>query len=616
MTMLADPFAGTPYANRIAVRDSSVAWMTLMGIPQQNDGIDKYQNLEDFAQAPADEAWVFACVQRIFNATQSVPLRVYVKVGKDLVPSADEPSQEGDDLQYLLDNANPVDMSGSELRAYCSASRKIWGGWYLKRVRGRFGGATQELYWLRVPDVKPHSTDGRTVDYYEYRPKNGPQEVIQPRDMIRKRGLNMQSQIDMVSPLSAARYHMVVGQAAPQHTAAVLKNRGVPEGYWKAADGAEITRTDQSAIRRFIRQLKGPKNAGKSLIAPDLEYKVLSLPPKDAEWLAAGRESRMAVCADLGVPLALVGDVANAGFYRSTIDAERVFWKDTMVAELDGDADALNNWLTPEFRRPGGKYLVIAHDYSGVEALKPAWTDEWNGWLNAIDRQAITPNRFIQHFRLGADVPWGDQPTPKTQIALRPDPATIDVNLPVESGEDASTPASPEVIEPGGAPGDYADLPASLRSIGSRLYKQAAVRAFVAHGGPLDAESLIGGRVSDADRRQIEDGLRRRLSAEQIASRFGDTAPAESDTDIALRTLREEVAALRAREPIQVNVNPAPITVHPPAITVESPTVTVNPAPVTIARGAVQVTNSPSAVRRRVERNGAHEIVAVVEEPV
>ena len=55
MTLLADPFAGT-----YAARDSSVAWMTIMGIPQQTDGIDQYDNIEAFSGAPADEAWVFS----------------------------------------------------------------------------------------------------------------------------------------------------------------------------------------------------------------------------------------------------------------------------------------------------------------------------------------------------------------------------------------------------------------------------------------------------------------------------------------------------------------------------------------------------------------------------
>lgn len=524
MTFLSDPFAGT-----VAARDTSVAWLSLMGIPQQTDGVDQYDSLESYSKAPADEAWVFSCVQRIFNAAASVPLRVYVKVGKDLVPAADEPSPEGDDLQYLLDNVNPIDMTGSEMKGYTAASRKVWGGWYWYKVRGRYGGATQELYWLRVPDVKPVSRDGRSIDWYDYNPtaRTG-QSVsavprrIETRDMIRKRGINMRSQIEMLSPLSSARYDMVVDQAAPLHTASMLKRRGVPEGYWSAANpGVEITNNDKSAIRRWLRQLTGPRNAGKSLVAPDIKFNSLGLPEKDAEWLAARKVSRMTVCAVLGVPLALAGDDEHAAFYRSAIDAQRVFWKDTNVPELDGDADSINNWLTPEFRRPGGPYLVVAYDFSQVEALKPAWIDEWNGWLGGIDRQAITPNRFIRHFRLGEDVPWGDNPVPRTTVTLRD---STFVAPPVE--EAPAGPSASEMLQPDSQPGDEADLPAALRAIGKRLYQQTAVRGFVAHGGPLDTESLLRLRVPDNDRLAIEDGLRRRWPAERIADALSERIPA------------------------------------------------------------------------------------------
>ena len=127
---LADPLAGTP-----AARDTSVAWMTFMGIPQEQ-GIDSYSKLADYSNAPADAGWVFACVQRLYNCAAGTPLRVYVKEGKELTPWEDKVTPAAQDLQYLLDTVNPVDMTGSEMRGYIVASRKVWGGWYLAKARG------------------------------------------------------------------------------------------------------------------------------------------------------------------------------------------------------------------------------------------------------------------------------------------------------------------------------------------------------------------------------------------------------------------------------------------------------------------------------------------------
>lgn len=513
MTFLANPLAGFPYATR----DGAIAWKTIMGIPQTHDGTDAYDSLQSLANAPADEAWVYACVSKRFKAAVSVPFRVYVRAGKDLISIEDEPTQAGTDLQFLLDNINGIDATGSEFRGYTQASRAVWGGCGWKKVRGGISGRTKELYWLRSPDLTPKSANGRWVDTWNFHPNKGAIEDIPAQDVLVFRNLNMASQIDFLSPLSAARFDVQVNRSASIHTASTLANRGVPEGYWKAAKGVEVQPQDQSAIRRFIRQLRGPKNAGKSLVSPDIEYQALALNPKDAEWIAARKVSRMMVSAVTGVPLLVAGDDDKASVYANFRDAQVAFWRGTMVDELNADADVLNNWLLPEFD-PTRKVLAIAPDFSQVEALKPLWTEEVNAWNSWVMNQVAVPNEARAKFRIGPDVPWGDKPTPKTQITLRPDPATVALNLPVESNEQAISPEVEEVIEPGGSEGDEPDIPAALRSIGKRLYAQVAVRAFVAHGGPLDADTLTGARVPEPIRRRIEDGLRRRDSAATIAA--------------------------------------------------------------------------------------------------
>lgn len=503
---LVDPFSGT-----IATRDGAIAWMTLMGIPQGRDNIDAYSSLADFANAPADEAWVYACVRKRFKAAVSVPLRVYVKKGKERIPVEDEPSQAGNDLQFLIDNVNGRDMTGTDFRGYTQASRTVWGGCGWKKVRGRFGGTTQELYWLRAPDLTPKSQNGRFVDTWNYHPTKGLPEDIDPSKVLLFRDFNMKSQIDFLSPLSSARYDIQTNRAAAMHTASTLMNRGVPEGYWKAQKGVEVSKADQSAIRRFIRQLRGPRNAGKSLVSPDIEYQALALIPKDAEWLAARKVSRLTVSAVTGVPLLVAGDDDKASVYANFRDAEVAFWRGTMVDELNGDADVINNWLLPEFD-PTRRTLTVAPDFSGVEALKPTWTEELTGYLAAIDHQVLVPDEVRAHFRFGGSVPWGQSPVPRTTITLRDTPVTPPA-IPATEGATAP-PATGEVIESGDS---SPDVPDALRSIAS-LYKQPAVKAFILDGGPFDAEGLLGQPIPDATRSTIEDGLRRRQSAAQIAA--------------------------------------------------------------------------------------------------
>jgi hypothetical protein len=220
----------------------------------------------------------------------------------------------------------------------------------------------------------------------------------------------------------------------------------VPEGYWTGRQGVELVAQDKSAIRRFLRQLTGPRNAGKALIAPDIEFHAIDLPEKDAQWLGGRQVSRMTVSAIMGVPMVLAGDDSHAGFYRSVRDAEYVMWRDTVIPEQDGDADTFNNWLTPEFNRPRDPQLVVAFDYSNVEALKPVWKDEWAAWIAAVGAQVTTPNKFIDHFGLGDHVEWGDKPVPRTTVAIK---AADTGELPAENAGDAADVPAP--TQPGEA---------------------------------------------------------------------------------------------------------------------------------------------------------------------
>ena len=140
-------------------------------------------------------------------------------------------------------------------------------------------------------------------------------------------------------------------------------------------------------------------------MAPDIDWKSIDVPEKDAQWLQARKVSRMTVSAILGVPLALAGDDEHAGFYRSVRDAQGVFWRDTAIPEGNGDCDTLNNWLVPEFNRPGDPKLVVAYDFSTIESIKPVWNEEWTGWLSALEHQILTP-RTVLNLRSACRRTW------------------------------------------------------------------------------------------------------------------------------------------------------------------------------------------------------------------
>lgn len=515
--------AETVFAGAPAVRDASTTWMAFMGIDSTSP--DTYRGLSDFARAPADEAWVYSCVKRLYTSAQQAPLRVYVRDGEDLVPwraaAYNEPAAA--DLDRLVSWVNPDEMGGHDLIAFTMAAWAVWGEGFHAKVRGRLGGPPQELYWLDAPSMTPLPELGRRVEAWRYRPSGAPAQDYRRTDVIQFKSVNLRDPRRGLSPISAISNEVSVNRQASIHTASTIANWGIPAGAWVAPKDVSLSVQDQGMVRRALRALRGPRNSGKTPILPGgLDYKQLAMSPKDAEWVAARKLSRMAVSAALGVPLVLAGDDEKTTVYANLRDAERIFWRNTMFPWFDWYSDVYAQWLVPEFDPSGRLGLAVAFDYSKIQADLLPLTDQaavWNGWL---ERQVVVPNEVRAHFRLGGPVSWGDDPVFPTRVTAKADAGLVDsVALtvgadPALAAETVAAPAGPDDSEAGAD-----DAAVSLRAMGRVLYRQPPVRRWVSDPStPLDARALLGRPARASVREAIEAGLRARESAEQIAQRL------------------------------------------------------------------------------------------------
>lgn len=560
----------TARAGTAAFKDMGLAWRAFMGIGEQQS----WGTLRDFARAPATESWVYSCVRRRYTAAMSVPLTVWVKDGKRRIPAAESSDQAAKDLQNLLDDVNPVNMQGGDLKAYLEAGLSVWGEGYIKKVRGRLGGPPQELYWLPAPDMKPSPEQGPAhVTAWTYQPNGlAKAETYPMRDIIAYRTVNLQDPRRGLSPLASVRNEMRVNIGASENTASTLENWGVPPGAWVAPKGADISPQDQRLITRALKALRGPRNQGKTPVLPEgLDWKPLSLTPKDAEWLAARKVSRMTVCAAMGVPLVLAGDDDGSSVYGDLRDAERVFWRNTMIPELDWIADGFNSWLVPDFAKD--KHILVAFDYSQIESLRAAPAEEMAQWASAV-HMGLPMNRFIERFGMGGPIPDGDlsrimlRTNDSTTTTLQPkevdmlgalvragfDPSASTEVLglphiehlglePVTVSEQVASPGSLNPAGPKPRPAEYNTGKSAVVALGKGLYKHAAVRAYLETGDAAVLETL----VPEDDVETLALGLQRRLPAAKLAEAWEPVpVPAPAPVLIPFDSARLEAAAERA----------------------------------------------------------------------
>lgn len=502
-------------------KDLGMAWRQFNGLP--DPGMPSWKTLGDYAKAPADEAWVYSCIRRRYTAAMSVPLKVYVKDGTRRVSADQSSNQAAKDLQNLLDDVNPVDMQAGDLKAYLEAGLAAWGEGYIKKVRGRLGGPPRELYWLPASDVTPIPEQGPApVTAYAYQP-NGliKAETYPVKDMIAYRTVNLSNPRRGLSPLAAVRSEMRVNVAAAENTASTLENWGVPPGAWVVPKGADVSPQDQRLIKRAIAALRGPRNSGKTPVLPEgIDWKPIALNPKDAEWLAARKVSRMTICAALGVPLVLAGDDEKNTVYAAIRDAERVFWRNTMIPELDWIADGFNSWLVPDFTTQ--RDILIAFDYSAIEALKAPPAEEMAQWLEAV-KLGLPFNRFLDRFGMGDPVEGGDE----SRVLLG---RAGDVGL-TPGDQSADAPVAPVSTTPASKPrpAEYNTARAAAASLGKGLYKHEAVKAYLTTGDPTVLEQL----VPEHEVERLALGLQRRLPAAKLIEAWEPVAPPPAPAPIA-----------------------------------------------------------------------------------
>ena len=109
-----------------------------------------------------------------------------------------------------------------------------------------------------------------------------------------------------------------------------------------------------------------------------LDWKPMSLTPRDMDFLQAKHAAAREIALAFGVPpmlLAIPGDNTYANYQ----EANRAFWRQSVLPLAARIACALTSWLAPAF----GAGLVLAADADRVEALSSDRAALWERVSNA-----------------------------------------------------------------------------------------------------------------------------------------------------------------------------------------------------------------------------------------
>jgi len=320
-------------------------------------------------------AAVFRCVDVIARAASSIPLVIRTPGGQDLPDSHP--------LARLLARPNPR-QDGPAFIYELMAWRLLSGnGWAWANVAGADpNNAKAEALelWARWPDemkVLAVKEDDEMPTGYEWRGAAGAYQRwrIDPltglANIMHWRGYSGSNKWYGMSPLEAAARSVDQSNAINEGNKRLLDNGGQPRGILKV-DG-KLADPQKDALRRqWDDKYGGTANVGRTpILDGGLDYKVLSLTPKEMDWIESRKWTAQEIAAVYGVPLQVI-PLEGSQTFANYEQARLALWEDTVLPWMDTLLGALNQWLSARYDG-----AIITYDRDEIGALEPRRRERW-----------------------------------------------------------------------------------------------------------------------------------------------------------------------------------------------------------------------------------------------
>jgi len=170
------------------------------------------------------------------------------------------------------------------------------------------------------------------------------------------------------APLSAALMALDIHNAAARWNKALLDNSARPSGalVYAPKEGGNLSDDQFDRLKAELEQgYSGAARAGRPLLLEGgLDWKAMSLSPRDMDFMEARNGAARDIALALGVPPMLLG-IPGDNTYANYQEANRAFYRLTVLPLVGRIATELGAFLRPRFGGDGQLWL----DFDRVEGL-------------------------------------------------------------------------------------------------------------------------------------------------------------------------------------------------------------------------------------------------------
>lgn len=315
---------------------------------------------------------VYRCVQMISKAAAGIEWELYQKRkgGKPL-------EIESHPILDLMNRPNPTQAQAQFIESvvgfYC-----LTGNSYIESARFNKTGPPLEL-WTVIPNGMVIVPDNRGYPAkYVYKAGGTQREwpvnpITLKGDICHLKTFNPNDIWFGMSPLEAALVSLDSNNAGAKWNLAMLQNSAVPSGVLqvKTSDINQEGTLSEEQFGRLKAELEGSysgyRNAGRPmLLEGNLEWKQISLSPKDMEFLASKNVTAIDICDAFGVPAEMLG--LGQKTFNNYKEARKAFYEDTVLPIMDVLKTELNAWLIPMYDQNNS--IELRYDKDDIEALQ------------------------------------------------------------------------------------------------------------------------------------------------------------------------------------------------------------------------------------------------------
>ena len=308
---------------------------------------------------------VFRSVRMVAEAVASVPWLAYEKG----VETPDHP------ILALLRAPNAAQTQASFVETLVS-NLLLFGNAYVEGVST--GDVLQELHALRpdrmtiVPGANgwPVAFEYRVgTDLVRFPAGEGPGTLLH---------IKFHAPLDDyygAAPLAAAETAIDIHNAAGHWNRALLENAARPSGalVYAGPEGASLSDEQFDRLKAELDEsFSGLRNAGRPLLLEGgLDWKALSLTPKDMDFIEAKAAAAREIALALGVPPLVLG-LPGDNTYANYQEANRAFWRQTVLPFVTRLQGSLAGWARSAY----GDF-ELRPNVDGLDALASERSAEW-----------------------------------------------------------------------------------------------------------------------------------------------------------------------------------------------------------------------------------------------